>query len=176
MKKSLVGILLSAIVIVTSNNVYAQDEDKSITEIVSNTITQTYNQIKPQSYNPTIVRKSNVKTYTEYSAWKTVSGTVNTGKYGGSITSGRSHTFTVIFSGTISGLGISTSYSFSTDVGHTINVGPNKKAYMEVRVKYKVETGRRELYDTELNRVISSNNYTVKTPINNSDEYRVKYI
>lgn len=129
--------------------------------------------VSPMSFNPISYSKRNVKRSVEWGAYYKVSGIVHTGKYGGSITATKSETFGVSVSGSIYGLGISTSKSITTGIGHTINIGPYKRAYMAVRTKYKMERGIRVVKDSELRTTISTNKYTVAVPIDY--EYRVFY-
>lgn len=115
--------------------------------------------------NDFFYRKTNVTTTKEWSAFKRVSDNVITNNSGGSISATKSVTFGTEVSGNISGLGISVNASVSSEIGHTINVDPNKRVYMGYRVRYEVERGTREYYDIVTGKVIRSNKYTVKKPL-----------
>lgn len=110
-------------------------------------------------------RRVNVKVRHEWSSYKRVSDNLRTDFAGGSISANRGVTFGTEVSGNVYQLGISTGVSLSSERNYTLNVGANQSVYMGYRVRYKVETGTREMYDMVTGRVISSNSYTVKTPI-----------
>jgi len=113
----------------------------------------------------TITRAVNRRWHREWSQFDRVSNNILTGSNGGSITSTNSTTFNTQVSGSISGLGISTSTSVSSSLGYTLNVGPNRRVYMGFRVRYEVETGTREIVCMHTGRVLSSNSYTVRVPL-----------
>lgn len=115
--------------------------------------------------NPVRNRKKNVKTYETWSSYKRVSDNVKFGKKGGTISADRTVSFSVEVSGNISGLGISTSGSISSKIGYTLNADPNTTSYLGYKVRYKVEKGINEFYDSSNGRVISRNEYTVKKPL-----------
>nr|WP_295970088.1 hypothetical protein [uncultured Bacillus sp.] len=121
--------------------------------------------VSPKFVNDFRYRKVNVSTKYEWSGYRRVSDNLSTyGSTGGSISANRTTTFTTQVSGTISGLGISTSKTISNSIGYTLSVGANRKVYLGYRVYYKVEKGTRQYYDVTTGKVISSNSYTVKTP------------
>ena len=112
--------------------------------------------ITTKMVNPVRHRKKNVKTYTEWSGYKRISDNVKVESVGGSISAKKVASFSVVVSGNISGLGISTSGKVSSEIGYTINAVPNTTVYMGYKVKYKVETGINEIYDSTNGRIISS--------------------
>ena len=122
--------------------------------------------IQPKFMNDIFNRKAHVRTYREWSPYTQVSSTLHTGPYGGYISCNRSLTFGVTYSGDIGGLQISFGPSVSSSYGYTLNVGPNRRAYMGYSVLYEVETGINEYYDITTGKVVFSAPYTVKTPIN----------
>ncbi len=122
-------------------------------------------EVAPRFMNEYRYRKTNVKISYQWSGYKRVSDNLKTTSAGGSISANKGVTFGTEVSGNIYQLGISTGVSLSSEKNYTLNVGANQSVYMGYRVKYKVETGTREMYDMVTGRVISSNKYTVKTPI-----------
>lgn len=123
-----------------------------------------------QTVSPTFIndfryRKTNVKTTYGWSSYKRISDNLNTyGSNGGSLTANTTATFGVTVSGSIDGLGISTTKTISSAKNYTLNVAADRKVYMGYRVYQKIETGTREYYDVVTGKVIRSNSYTVKTP------------
>lgn len=123
-------------------------------------------EVTPNFINDFRYRKKNVTTTYEWSPYKRVSRNLDThNSAGGAITSDRVVEFNVEVSGDVSGLGFSLNLSVSNAKGYTLNVAPDKVVYMGYRVRYKVEKGTRELYDIVTGKVISSNKYTIKTPM-----------
>lgn len=122
--------------------------------------------ISPYFINDFRSRKKNVSYSESWSGYKRISDTLNTyNSNGGSITATNTASFGVTVSGSIQGLSISTAKTLTSTRSYTLTVAKNKKVYLGYRVKYKVETGTREYYDAATGRIISSNKYTVKTPI-----------
>lgn len=122
--------------------------------------------VSPNFINDFRSRKKNV-TYSEsWSGYTRISDNLNTyNSAGGSITATKTASFGVTVSGSIEGLGISTSKILTSTKSYTLSVPKDKIVYMGYRVKYKVETGTREYYDLTTGKIISSNQYTVKTPL-----------
>lgn len=88
---------------------------------------------------------------------------------GATITQSKQLTFGVTVSGSIYGLGLSTSASVSTENSYSLNGTPRKTQYLGFRVKYKVEKGVRYVYNQNTNKVVDKNNCTYKKPM--YDEY-----
>ncbi|CUM80041.1 hypothetical protein GMB34_00595 [Turicibacter sanguinis] len=137
---------------------------QSISPVIVQASENQIEEVSPRFINEYRYRKTNVKTSYQWSSYKRVSDNLKTGPEGGSISANKSVSFGTEVSGNISQLGIATNISLSSSKEYTLNVGANKRVYMAYRVKYKVETGTREMYDMVTGRVISSNTYTVKTP------------
>lgn len=141
-------------------------------EVINNPGTNVIEQItEDQNVSPAFVndfrsRKKNV-TYSEsWSGYKRISDNLNTyNSSSGSITATKTASFGVTVSGSIQGLGISSAKTLTSTKSYTLNVPKNKIVYMGYKVRYKVENGTREYYDVTTGKVISSNKYTVKTPI-----------
>lgn len=172
--KKLAPLLLSLITIFSlsvpafaSNNVSSLYVNESDVEIVpDNELTGT---TSPQSSTPDFVndfryRKVGVKISHGWSPYKRVSDNIITNSKGGSITATKSVTFGIVVSGNIYGLNISTSAKVCSKRDYTLNVGANKHVYLGYHVHYKIEKGTRELYDIVTGKVVSKNEYTVKTP------------
>ncbi|MCY9138185.1 hypothetical protein AB9M93_15185 [Peribacillus frigoritolerans] len=109
--------------------------------------------------------KKKVKKYEQWSSFKRVSDNLTTGKKGGSISSTKSVTFTTSVTGSIKGLGISTSASKTSTVGYTLNADPNSVMYMGYRVRYSVEEGENHKVDIVTGKTVSKNTYKVKKPM-----------
>lgn len=121
--------------------------------------------VSPAFVNDFRYRKKNVTTSYEWSAYRRVSDNINTnGTSGGSISANKLTTFAVTVSGSIDGLGLSTTKTVSNSIGYTLSVGANRVVYLGYKAYYKVEKGTREYYDTVTGKVISSNSYTIKYP------------
>ncbi len=155
---------------IPANHAFAQEDksasEKEIIAIESAELKQliTEENISSIYVNHVRNRKTNVRTYNEWSSFKRVSDNIKTGKSGGSITANKKVSFGCSVSGSINGLSISTNISISSSTGYTLKVGKNKRVYMGYRVYYKVETGINEYYDAINGKVIKSNSYTIKTP------------
>ena len=163
-------ILLSLALVLSFSIIFTLDVSEAST--INNTSTTNIeispgsSEISPMFVNDFRTRKVNVSTTYEWSNYRRVSDNLNTyGSTGGSISANRSTTFGVEVSGTIAGLGISTSGSVSSQIGYTLNAGPNQAVYMGFRTRYEVERGTREVYDIVTGRVSSRNTYTVKRPM-----------
>lgn len=158
------SICLIICIVQPSSLALAKEERSDNTVLPKNTIINAAENSK-RMINPVRNRKKNVKTYETWSSYKRVSDNVKFGKKGGSISADRTVTFSVVVSGNISGLGISTSGSVSSKIGYTLNADPNTTSYLGYKVRYKVEEGINEFYDSTNGRVIASNKYTVKKPL-----------
>jgi hypothetical protein len=158
--------------VTVNQDVYTQQLPSTITNFPSyDGIVKSKSSVSPQLVNEFKTRKKNVTYSEEFSNYSRVSDNLNTygASSGGSITSTKSVSFTANVTGSIAGLGISLGGTLTSQIGYTLNVKPNKVVYMGYRVRYKVEKGFREYYDTVTGNIISSNNYVVKIPI--SGEY-----
>ena len=124
-----------------------------------------------RSINEYYYRKTNVKTSSEWSPYKRVSDTISVNSRGGSISSTKTQKFDVVISGSIANINVNIGKSLSSAKGYILHAEPNTRVYMGYRVKYSVETGIREKVDMVTGRVVSSNRYTVKNPVNG--EYKL---
>lgn len=114
---------------------------------------------------PTIYKK-NVRTTSEWGSFKRVGNNMTVRK-------GETHTFTVTQTvtfgttviGTIDGLGINTSSSISSTLGHSISTSNPGTWYLAFRVKYNVEKGTRVYVSGVDSTKVIENSYTVKKPI-----------
>lgn len=158
LSKKLITLALASTMCFSSITIFA-NETRSIYE------NEVSNRTEGKFVNEYRYRKKNVSTSETWSEYKRVSDNLKTGPEGGSISANKSVTFNTSISGKIDGLNISTGISKSSSKGYTLSVGGNKTVYMGYRVKYSVETGTREMYDMISGKVISSNTYTVKTPL-----------
>ena len=102
---------------------------------------------------------------TKWTSYKRVSNNVKVPPKGATITQSKQLTFGVTVSGSIYGLGLSTSASVSTENSYSLNGTPRKTQYLGFRVKYKVEKGVRYVYNQNTNKVVDKNNYTYKKPM-----------
>lgn len=164
-------IILSLVLLLSFTSIFVFDSPEASTVEQTGTTSEVESvssgsEISPMGINSYRTRKVNVTTTEEWSSYKRVSDNLNTwGSQGGSISSNKSYTFSAEVDGNISGLGITLGGSVSSQIGYTLNVGPNQAVYMGFRTKYKVERGTREVYDTITGRIQSSNKYTVKKPL-----------
>lgn len=153
----------------------AAELDNSDTNVIEQTTEDqiTEEQItSPYFINDFRSRKKNVSYSESWSGYKRISDDLNTNNSsGGTLTATTTASFGVTVSGSIEGLGISTSTTLTSAKSYSLSVPKNKIVYMGYRVLYKVETGTREYYDLVTGKVISSNKYTVKTPI--KGEYKL---
>lgn len=114
---------------------------------------------------PTIYKK-NVRTTSEWGSFKRVGNNMTVRK-------GENHTFTVTqkvtfstsVTGTIDGLGISTSSSVSSEIGYNLSTSNPGTWYLAFRPKYKVEKGTRVYVSGVDSTKVIENSYTVKKPI-----------
>lgn len=113
---------------------------------------------------PTIYKK-NVRVSYEYGNYRRVSNdvVVRSGQKA-SISANRSETFKTEVSGSIAGLGISTSDSQKSELGYTLSTSTAGTWYLAFRPRYKVERGTR-VYVHGMDGSVSENSYVVKTPI-----------
>lgn len=127
--------------------------------------------IAPAFVNDFRFRKKNVQKYNSWSGFSKVSSTLTTKDESAKLGVSIKKTYGVSITGAISGLNINTSVTLSTDTTCEFDVKPYRSVYIGHRVLYAVEKGTRECYDVTNGKVVSSNAYTVKTPID--DEYRL---
>lgn len=151
-----------------SNLLYVNESEIKV--VADSALTGNYSESIETEINPAFIndyryRKTNVTTSYEWSPYKRVSDNIITDENGGSISANKSVTFGTEVTGSIDSLDISKNASITSEVGYTLNVGSNKRVYMGYRARYTVEKGTRECYDIVTGEVISSNSYTVKTPI-----------
>lgn len=133
------------------------DVPDSIDELSSNV-----NKIKPSVNNPVRYKKTNVRTYEEWSSGKRVSDNVKAGPNGGSISSTKKVTISGYVEGEVKGITVNFGGSYTSKVGYTLNLRPNRSQYMAYRVRYKVEEGTRVMYDAETGKTIAKNKYKAK--------------
>ena len=174
MKKILSSILSLAMIFIISTTAFASEStslyvnESEIEVVASDALTGNYSEStenSPKFVNEYRYRKVDVSTYKEWSPFKRVSDNVEFTSEGGSIEADRSASFGTVVSGNIGGLNIATNVSLSSRIGYVINAEPNSWVYMGYRVKYSVEEGTRECYDMVTGKVVSTNKYTVKTPL-----------
>lgn len=174
MKKILSSILSLAMIFIISTTAFASESnslyvnESEIEVVASDALTGNYSEStenSPKFFNEYRYRKVNVSTYEEWSPFKRVSDNAQIGNEGGSIKADRSASFGTVVSGNIGGLNISTNISRSSTIGYTLHADPNSWVYMGYRVKYRTEEGTRECYDMVTGKVVSTNKYTVKTPL-----------
>ncbi|WP_394019604.1 hypothetical protein [Anaerococcus cruorum] len=168
--KKIIPVVLMCTSLILPSVTYASGED-NLPSVAS--LNKNDNLIVPyqsgNGYN--YVQKKVTSTYYEYSEYKKISDILVTDSHGGSISSSNTASFEAKVSGNIYGLNFNLNGKVSNQVGYTLNVKPNSKAYLAYRVKYKVEKGVRKVYgDT-----YSENKYTVKTPVPGSAEYKLIY-
>lgn len=176
MKKTFLNIFVATIlsITLTSYDVNAQstptryvDEDKILidrTEFINRTENHS-----PKYETRAFLRytyfKKNVRTYEEWSGYRRISSNLKTGPKGGSISSNKTTTFTASATGPINKINVTLGGSVASTLGYTLHVNPNTSAYMGFRVRYRVETGVVETYDTYSKKVIKRENYTIKRPM-----------
>lgn len=167
LKKIVIAAMAMSMIIGGSAVSFAGENDmvKTDGQVSASQVKANGSEITPQDrQHPRKTKKINVVKSTEWSSFKRVSDNMTVGKAGGTIHCQKSVSFGTVVSGTISGLGISTSATKSTTVGYSINAAPNSTSYMAYRVKYNVEKGTRVVYDAVTGKTISTNKYTVKKP------------
>lgn len=127
----------------TYNNNYNEQNEKII-------LTQTHSE--------------NVRRIEGWTPYFRVSNNMTTGNTTGTISTNTTNTVGTTVNGNISGLGISTNNSVSSQIGISFNVPRNSSVHIGHRVRTRIETGTRVV--TVLGTGIQTrNDYTVSTPL-----------
>lgn len=160
--KKTVTISLASMLFLSPITVLANDTDVDYSK--TNYTTELNDYIEDNRLNSQVITKQNVRIREVWSPYRRVSSNVITGAQGGSITANQSVTWNTQVNGSILGLGISTNRSIQSGIGHTLNVGPNRRVYMGHRVRQQIETGTRVIFNPGSGR-ITYNEYEVITPL-----------
>ena len=171
MKKKLFFSALAALLSVSALVVYLNMFSRGTEHIAGYADIMEEEIVQPRSICIPVHRKSNVKTYYEYSPYERISDNCTTESEMKTVqvtSDDIKDRFEVIVEGNVDGLKISKGISDNYVNPHKIcsfNVAPNQSAYVKCRAYYKVETGINEYYDIFTGEVKIAGSYTVKVPV-----------
>jgi|GEM_PF-5702901 len=158
---------ISSISLFSLSSIYtfAGEKENYIPNDKINAVTVDHFEADERGLNSQVITQINVRVTEEWSPWQRVSNNLSTGSQGGgSISATQNVTWSTQTSGSIQGLGISTSRSVQSGTGYTLNVGPNRRVYMAHRARYQVTTGTRVVFTPGTGRT-TYNDFTVRTPL-----------
>ncbi len=172
MKKKLFFSALAALLSVSALVVYLNMFSRGTEHIAGYADIMEEEIVQPRSICIPVHRKSNVKTYYEYSPHERISDNCTTEsemkaiQVSGADIKDRAK---VIVEGNVDGFKVSKGISDNYVNPHhkicSLNVGQNQSAYATYRAYYKVETGINEYYDIFTGEVKVAGSYTVKVPV-----------